>query len=410
MNEARDVEVTLFWGDGVVSIARRSLRATQRLTAVELGVCGDAFADAHLPLPLPRRDGAATRTRFGDVTITVACAPDVEASYGEPEAALFGAQLFSASFHAALLLALSWVFSVRDLRVAQEDATVILRDRTVASEEQRGESSERTDARGTADDDVREAPRGATRATHVPEGRYSRGANPLLEAASARSEALAQARDFGMIGLLGESSLERAGDDGWMRPLERGSPGMADDADLGTFGGSGLSSIGEGSGASGAGIARSPGSRCAGGQCAGAAAFGSGRLGARGHHTTLPSVRCGTEVKPGDDPEKRAAGCSTQVNGRLPPEVVQRIVRQNFGRFRACYENGLAKNPSLEGRVAIKFVIDSDGSVSTSHDGGSDLPDASVVSCVVRAMSTPSFPEPAGGIVTVSYPLYLSAG
>jgi len=43
------------------------------------------------------------------------------------------------------------------------------------------------------------------------------------------------------------------------------------------------------------------------------------------------------------------------VNGRLPPEVIQRIVRQNFGRFRNCYESSLRTNPSLTGRVAVKF-------------------------------------------------------
>src|SRR5262249_37300578 len=38
----------------------------------------------------------------------------------------------------------------------------------------------------------------------------------------------------------------------------------------------------------------------------------------------------------------------TTVTGNLPPEVVQRIVRQNFGRFRLCYENGLRNNPTLQ--------------------------------------------------------------
>ena len=93
------------------------------------------------------------------------------------------------------------------------------------------------------------------------------------------------------------------------------------------------------------------------------------------------------------------------VNGRLPPEVVQRIVRQNFGRLRLCYENGLRTNPSLRGRVAVKFVIDRSGSVSTASDGGSDLPDTGVVACVVRAFGNLSFPQPEGGIVTVVYPL-----
>ncbi len=98
-----------------------------------------------------------------------------------------------------------------------------------------------------------------------------------------------------------------------------------------------------------------------------------------------------------------------QVNGRLPPEVISRIVRQNFGRFRLCYENGLRTNPNLQGRVAVKFVIDRTGSVTTATDGGSDLPDSSVVACVVRGFSNLSFPQPEGGIVTVVYPIVFSA-
>jgi len=101
---------------------------------------------------------------------------------------------------------------------------------------------------------------------------------------------------------------------------------------------------------------------------------------------------------------------STTVNGRLPPEVIQRIVRQNFGRFRLCYENGLRNNPRLQGRVTTKFVIDRSGAVTTTADGGSDLPDQAVVSCVVRAFGNLSFPQPEGGVVTVVYPIAFAPG
>jgi hypothetical protein len=96
---------------------------------------------------------------------------------------------------------------------------------------------------------------------------------------------------------------------------------------------------------------------------------------------------------------------ATQVNGRLPPEVIQRIVRQNFGRFRLCYEQGLKTNPSLSGHVKIRFVITGAGDVSDVRTEGSDLPDKSVVACVAKAFANLSFPQPEGGIVTVVYPL-----
>ena len=100
----------------------------------------------------------------------------------------------------------------------------------------------------------------------------------------------------------------------------------------------------------------------------------------------------------------------TQVNGRLPPEVIQRIVRQNFGRFRLCYENGLRTNPTLSGRVSAKFVIDKNGNVQSTQDGGSDLPDQGVVSCVVRGFGNLSFPQPESGTVVVVYPIIFNPG
>ena len=99
---------------------------------------------------------------------------------------------------------------------------------------------------------------------------------------------------------------------------------------------------------------------------------------------------------------------AAKVTGRLPPEVIQRIVRQNLGRFRLCYENGLRQNPKLTGQVTVRFTIDRAGAVSSAKDERSDLPDAGVVACVVRAYGSLSFPAPEGGSVSVVYPMSFS--
>lgn len=120
---------------------------------------------------------------------------------------------------------------------------------------------------------------------------------------------------------------------------------------------------------------------------------------------------------PYEDPSASKGRTQTQprpgamaLSGRLPPEVVRRIIRQNFGRFRLCYENGLRRNPNLQGRVAVRFVIGADGAVSNVGNGGSDMPDSGVVSCIVRSFAGLSFPRPDGGIVTVVYPLMFAPG
>lgn len=164
-------------------------------------------------------------------------------------------------------------------------------------------------------------------------------------------------------------------------PVEAlGGPPKAPDSK--SVGGLGLSGIGFGGGGTGAGEGIGQG-------------FGSGhgRLGGD-HRTRPPQVRMG----------------AVSVSGSLPPEVIQRIVRQNFGRFRLCYENGLRSNPSLRGRVSARFVIGADGNVSSVVNGGSDLPDAGVVACVVRSFYNLTFPQPSSGIITVTYPVLFEPG
>lgn len=100
----------------------------------------------------------------------------------------------------------------------------------------------------------------------------------------------------------------------------------------------------------------------------------------------------------------------TTVSTGLPPEVVQRVVRQNFGRFRLCYENGLRSKPTMAGRVDVRFKITSTGTVESAKATGTDL-SPTVVSCVEKAFTGLRFPEPEGGkLVTVVYPITFAPG
>jgi hypothetical protein len=126
-----------------------------------------------------------------------------------------------------------------------------------------------------------------------------------------------------------------------------------------------------------------------------------------------PTVRAALTQKPSTSTNTRAPNGTvrmgaTTVSGRLPPEVIQRIVRQNHGRFRMCYQQGLARSPTLEGRLSVRFVIGRDGNISNINHGDSSLADAAVVSCVLSAFAGLSFPQPEAGIVTVVYPLMFS--
>jgi len=227
----------------------------------------------------------------------------------------------------------------------------------------------------------------------------------------ARERALQEVETFGMIPIL-EGSTMNAPIAAWGA---HDASGKDPKSALGNMWGLTLDdALGVGGlGLSGAGVA-------GGGQCEGC--VGLGEIGGLGHglgdgtgasigngdgsghgHGVLPSTYTPKGMR-------MRVGVTEVAGGRIPAEVIQRIVRQNFGRFRMCYENGLRANPSLSGRVAVKFIIDRHGAVSLAADAGSDLPDQAVIGCVVRGFSGLSFPEPQGGVVKVTYPIAFAPG
>jgi hypothetical protein len=103
-----------------------------------------------------------------------------------------------------------------------------------------------------------------------------------------------------------------------------------------------------------------------------------------------------------------SAGSSPQVTGALAPELIHRVVRQSFDRFQKCYDAGLRSNPTLQGRVTVRFVIAKDGTTKSPTVAATDLADKSVATCVANAFSSIAFPVPDRGEVIVSYPVILS--
>jgi hypothetical protein len=189
----------------------------------------------------------------------------------------------------------------------------------------------------------------------------------------ARSAALREATTFGAVGLLAtltgadaRTTTASWGDaDALGRDPANARGAMWGDmiGDVFGTGGLGLSGAGEGGGERGDAIGLGSFGRLGHG-----IGTGQGQSIGPGHMVGAPGIREG----------------GTSVHGRLPPEAIQRIVRQNFGRFRLCYENGLRTNPSLEGRVTVRFLIDRGGAVATMTDGGSSLPDAAAVAPAAR--------------------------
>lgn len=330
----------------------------------------------------------------------------------------------SAVGHAAIVAALA--FFVPSL--ANDDADAISRDQILMMQKYLNASAERdvepdpqtpageaTDAPkggGTGEAHKGESGAAGTPTTKSREGRYAiKGDHP--DPRVQRKQDLEDAAHGGMIGLLAATAPDpNAPASPWVTQDARGADPQSALGSLwaptigDAFGyGLGLDGNGEGGGGKGEGVGLDHVNTAGHGKGGLPGGWGIGRdkdgIGnghgptGGGHVARAPRMR--------QEPV-------TVSNGRIPAEVIQRQVRLRFGMFRACYEPALRTNPTLTGRVVTKFVIGRDGAVSLSQDGGSDMPNREVVSCVVRAFHGLSFPAPEGGQVHVVYPITFSPG
>ena len=102
---------------------------------------------------------------------------------------------------------------------------------------------------------------------------------------------------------------------------------------------------------------------------------------------------------------------SKSGKGAIPRSAIDDVIMGHLGRIRYCYESGLARDPGLQGKLAVKFTIAPDGSVCRASRRSGDISDPRVVGCVLRRFMSMRFPAPQGdGIVIVSYPFAFLPG
>lgn len=107
----------------------------------------------------------------------------------------------------------------------------------------------------------------------------------------------------------------------------------------------------------------------------------------------------------------RVRQAKATVSGSLDKDIVRRIVRAHINEVRHCYNQGLVKDPALDGRVTIAFTIAATGKVSASSVSKNDLDDENVGTCIAKAVKRWKFPKPTGGgTANVVYPFVLSPG
>jgi len=108
-------------------------------------------------------------------------------------------------------------------------------------------------------------------------------------------------------------------------------------------------------------------------------------------------------------PQVRQA--KADVRGALDKDIIRRVVRAHINEVRYCYNQGLVRDPNLNGRVAVQFTIGPTGAVPVAVVQSSSIKDQNVANCVAKAVKRWKFPKPqGGGNVVVTYPFVLSPG
>jgi hypothetical protein len=158
------------------------------------------------------------------------------------------------------------------------------------------------------------------------------------------------------------------------------------------YGGLGLKGEGQGGGGSGETI-------------------GIGAVGTKGRGGGMGGYGAGVGGlgKKGD----RAIGIATadaKVLGAIDPELIRRVIREHASQVRYCYEQQLALDPKLEGKIAIRWQIEADGRATNPQVelAETTLRNGEVQRCIMSRIVTWPFPKPkGGGIAVVKYPWIL---
>jgi len=149
-----------------------------------------------------------------------------------------------------------------------------------------------------------------------------------------------------------------------------------------------------------------------------AASAGGGGLGGRGLGQGGTVASSGNAVGSGEPVVQErvirgntniGSGDSIGGEGAIDANSVARIIRGQLGGIRSCYERALRNNPTLSGRLEVRFTIGGAGRVTTiSSSGLSASPD--VGTCVEQRIRGLVFPRPEGGAVEFSFPFTFTPG
>ncbi|MGO8999229.1 MAG: AgmX/PglI C-terminal domain-containing protein [Polyangiaceae bacterium] len=101
------------------------------------------------------------------------------------------------------------------------------------------------------------------------------------------------------------------------------------------------------------------------------------------------------------------AGAST---ASAPIADAEKVIGNLKPDIRKCYNDALAKDPSLAGSVMVKAQIDAKGAVSSATPAGTPTLPADLVTCITTQIQKAQFSPPGAGGSTIQIPLKFEKG
>jgi hypothetical protein len=97
------------------------------------------------------------------------------------------------------------------------------------------------------------------------------------------------------------------------------------------------------------------------------------------------------------------------ATGRIDPAATSMAIRQHTDQVRACYTRALRANPSLAGRVLVRFIVDPSGRVVSPSSqitpiAGDRAAFSGVAMCIEQVLQAIPLPAPTGGAASVALP------
>jgi hypothetical protein len=109
-------------------------------------------------------------------------------------------------------------------------------------------------------------------------------------------------------------------------------------------------------------------------------------------------------------PASESAPAATEPEPPLTRDEVRTVVRAKLPDVRGCFDLGLASDPTLGGRVALRFTIDAAGRVRDPSVVEDELATSEVADCLLERIGHWQFPLPREGReLTIVYPFHFTA-